>query len=178
VLVRAAVERYPDWWDTATVGPPYQEAELYPLGLLHDLVDQLRLARRQHGGLQLTPKGRALRADPQRLLSELAATLAPQLPAESDPALARLVLDDQPDEIDWSLYGLLAPFNGIIVDERTPTAVTAGGRSLAAAILNARAPTAPEPASANGARLVSERDPNKEILQPHARCRVGLRHGV
>jgi hypothetical protein len=32
VLVRAAAERYPDWWDTATVGPPYQEAELYPLG--------------------------------------------------------------------------------------------------------------------------------------------------
>ena len=80
-----------------------------------------------------------MRADPQRLLSELAATLAPQLPAEFDPAIARLVLDDQPDEIDWSLYGLLALFNGIIVDERTRTAVTAGGRSLAAAILNARA---------------------------------------
>jgi uncharacterized delta-60 repeat protein len=28
------------------------------------------------------------------------------------------------------------------------------------------------------ARLVSERDPNKETLQAHARCRVGLRHGV
>jgi hypothetical protein len=139
VLVRAAVERYPDWWDTATVGPAYQEAELYPLELLHDLVDQLRLARRQRSTLQLTPKGRALRTDPQRLLNELAATLAPELPAEFDPALARLVVDEQPDEIDWSLYGLLAPFNAILVNERTPTAVTSGGRTLAAAILNARA---------------------------------------
>ena len=54
VLVRAAVERYPDWWDTATVGPPYQEAELYPLGLLHDLIDELKLVRRQRSTLQLT----------------------------------------------------------------------------------------------------------------------------
>jgi hypothetical protein len=139
VLVRAAVERYPDWWDTATVGPPYQEAELYPLGLLHDLIDQLKLARRQRSSLQLTPKGRALRTDPQRLLSELAATLAPELPAEFDPALARLLVDDQPDEIDWSVFGLLTPFNGMLVNERIPTAVTPGGRTLAAAILTARA---------------------------------------
>jgi hypothetical protein len=139
LLVHAAVERYPDWWDTATVGPPYQEAELYPLGLLHDLIDQLKLARRQRSTLQLTPKGRALRADPQRLLGELAATLAPELPAELDPALARLVVDNQPDEIDWSLFGLLAPFNGILVNGRNPTAVTSSGRTLAAAILNARA---------------------------------------
>jgi len=139
VLVRAAVERYPDWWDTATVGPPYQEAELYPLCVLHDLIDQLRLARRQRSILQLAPKGRTLRADPQRLLSELAAALGPELPVEFDPVLARLVVDDQRDEIDWSLCGLLAPFNGILVNERTPTAVTSGGRTLAAAILNARA---------------------------------------
>jgi hypothetical protein len=139
VLVRAAVERYPDWWDTATVRPPYQEAELYPLGVLHDLIDELRLARRQRNTLQLTPKGRALHADPQRLLSEVAAMLAPELPAEFDPALARLVVDDQPEEADWSLVSLLAPFNGITVERRSAAAVTPGGRTLAAAILNARA---------------------------------------
>jgi hypothetical protein len=138
-LVRTAVERYPDWWDTATVGPPYQEAELYHLCVLHDLIDQLRLARRQRSILQLTPRGRALWADPQRLLTEVATALAPELPAEFDPALACLVGDDQPDEIDWSFFGLLAPFNGILVNDRTATAVTSGGRTLAAAILNARA---------------------------------------
>jgi hypothetical protein len=138
VLVRAAVERYPDWWDTATVGPPYQEADLYPLGLLHDLIDELRLVRWQRSTLQLTPKGRLLRADPQRLLSEVAATLAPELPVELDLPLAHLVVE-QPDEIDWSLFGLLAPFNGIVVEGRTPTAVTTGGRTLAATVLDARA---------------------------------------
>ena len=139
VLVRAAVERYPDWWDTATVGPPYQEAELYPLGLLHDLIDELKLVRQQRSTLQLTPKGRSLRADPQRLLSEVAATVAPELPVELDLPLARLAVDEQPDEIDWSLLGLLAPFNGIVVEGRTPTAVTTGGRTLAATVLDARA---------------------------------------
>lgn len=139
VLVRAAAERYPDWWDTATVGPPYQEAELYTLGLLHDLIDELKLVRRQRSTLQLTPKGRSLRADPQRLLSEVAATLAPELPNELDLPLARLIVDEQPQEIDWSLFGLLAPFNGIVVEGRTPTAVTTGGRTLTATILDARA---------------------------------------
>jgi len=87
----------------------------------------------------LTPKGRSLRADPQRLLSEVAATLAPELPVELDLPLARLAVDEQPDEIDWSLLGLLAPFNGIVVEGRTPTAVTTGGRTLAATVLDARA---------------------------------------
>jgi hypothetical protein len=135
-LVRAAVDRYPDWWDTATVGPPYQEAELYPLGVLHDLVDQLKLARRQRATLQITPKGRALRAEPQRLLSEVAAAIAQDLPTELDLSLARAVGDDQ-SEIDWPLFGLLTPFNGIVIEHRTPTAMNQGGQTLAAAILNA-----------------------------------------
>jgi hypothetical protein len=138
ILVRAAIERYPNWWN-ASVGPPYQEAELYPLCFLHDLIDALKLARRQRVTLQLTPKGRALRADPQRLLGEVAAALAPELPAELDLPLAQLVSSNQPDEIDWSLLGLLTPFHGITGQHHTPTAVTRGGRNLAAAILNARA---------------------------------------
>lgn len=137
-LVRAAVERYPDWWNSS-VGPPHQEAELYQLCLLHDLTDALKLTRRQRATLQLTPKGRALRTDPPRLLSEIAATLAPELPAELDLPLAQLAIDDKPDEIDWLLHGLLAPFRGITVENYAPTAVTPGGRTLAAAILNARA---------------------------------------
>lgn len=137
-LVRAAVERYPDWWNSS-VGPPYQEAELYQLCVLHDLTDALKLSRRQRLTLQLTPKGRALRSDPQRLLSEVAATLAPELPTELDLPLAQLVTADQPDEIDWPLHRLLTPFHGITVEHHTPTAVTRGGRTLAAAILNARA---------------------------------------
>ena len=137
-LVRAAVERYPDWWNSS-VGPPYQEAELYQLCVLHDLIDALKLARRQRVTLHLTPKGRALRADPQRLLREVAASLAPELPAELDLPLAHLVLDTESDEIDWSLHGLLTPFHGITIEHHTPTAVTRGGRTLATAILNARA---------------------------------------
>ena len=137
-LVRAAVERYPDWWDTATVGPPYQEADLYPVGVLHDLVDQLKLARRQRLTLQLTPKGRALRTDPQNLLGEVATAIASDMTADLDLALARLLVDDR-HEIEWNVFGLLAPFNGIAIEHRTPTAVTRGGRALAAAILNARA---------------------------------------
>jgi hypothetical protein len=137
-LVGAAVERYPDWWDTAAVGPPYQEAELYPLCVLHDLVDALKLARPQRASHQLNPKGRALRADPQRLLGDVAAVTARDLPAEIDLSLARILVDDRP-EIDWSLFGLLTPFNGIAVERRTPTAVTPGGRTLSTAILNAHA---------------------------------------
>lgn len=137
-LVRAAVARYPDWWNSA-VGPPYQEADLYQLCVLHDLTDVLKLARRQRGTLQLTPKGRALRTDPPRLLREVAATLAPELPAELDLTLAQLVIDDQPDEIDWPLHGLLTPFRGITIEGHTPTAITQGGRTLTNAILNARA---------------------------------------
>lgn len=137
-LVRAAVERYPDWWDTRTVGPPHQEAELYPLGVLHDLIEELTLARRQRARLQLRPKGRALHADPQHLLGEVAATLAADIPAELDLALARVLVDAQP-EIDWALLGLLAPFNGIAINHRTPTALSLGGRILTIAILNARA---------------------------------------
>lgn len=137
-LVRTAVDRYPDWWDPATVGPPYQEAELYPLGVLHDLVDQLKLVRRQRLTLQLTPKGRARRTHPPRLLDAVATAIATDMPAELDLALAHILVEDRP-EIGWNVFGLLAPFNGIAIEHRTPTALTPGGRVLAATILNARA---------------------------------------
>ena len=84
-IVRAAVERYPNWWDTPTVGPPYQEAEVYPLGILHDLVDPLSLARRHRGILQLTPKGRQALDDPQTLLTQVADMLGPTCQANWSP---------------------------------------------------------------------------------------------
>lgn len=77
--------------------------------------------------------------DPQWLLSEVAASLAPELPAELDVPLAQRIISDQPDEIEWSLHELLTPFHGITIKNHTPTAVTRGSRTLAAAILNARA---------------------------------------
>jgi hypothetical protein len=139
-LVRSAVERYPDWWDTETVGPPYQEAELYPLCILHDLIDELKLARRQRNTFKLTPRGQTLRTNANRLIADIAATIADQLPADLDPPLADLVLDNEPAPDDWSLYGLLAPFHGIIGGRfRTAEMVTRSGRILAAAILDARA---------------------------------------
>jgi hypothetical protein len=59
-------------------------------------------------------------------------------PARLDVPLARLAVEDRA-EIDWSLVGLLTPFNGIAVERPTPTVATPGGRTLASAILNARA---------------------------------------
>ena len=53
-------------------------------------------------------------------------------------ALARLLIDDRL-EIEWNVLGLLTPFNGIAIENRTPTTATPGGRTLAAAIVNARA---------------------------------------
>jgi hypothetical protein len=138
-IVRAAVERYPNWWDTPTVGPPYQEAEVYPLGILHDLVDNLSLARRHRGILQLTPKGRQALDDPQTLLTQVADMLGPNLPSELDPELARYTLHQPADEISWTLDGILAPFNGTILHDRISTSVSPTGRTLTAAILHARA---------------------------------------
>lgn len=47
VLVHEAVERYPDWWDNDLFGPAHREADVYPLEVLHTLVDELGLARRR-----------------------------------------------------------------------------------------------------------------------------------
>ena len=138
-LVRAAVERYPDWWNSA-VAKPYQEAELYQLCVLHDLIDALKLARRQRVTLQLTRKDEHSVPTHRAYSGKSPPRSRPELPAELDLALAQAVIDDQPDQIDWSLQGLLSPFHGITIEHHTtPTATTRGGRTLAAAILNARA---------------------------------------
>lgn len=139
-LVREAVERYPDWWDTEVVGPPYREAEIYPLEVLHTIIDELKLARRRSGILKLAPHGRALRADPLALLSVIASMIAGVGGSRQlDLALAHLVVGEEPS-IGLPLLHLLGPFQGVVGNWfREPPRVTAGGRTLAAAILHARA---------------------------------------
>ncbi len=139
-LVRDAVVQYPDWWDTTTVGPPYQEAEILPLCTLHDLTRETKLARPHKNSLHLTPRGRALRADPTSLLTLIAETLASDLNAELDVELAQVTLNHDPDAINWPLHDLLGAFNGVTHTRRhaTPT-ITPAGRTIAAAILDARA---------------------------------------
>jgi hypothetical protein len=139
-LVRAAVDRYPDWWDTELFGPPYREAEVYPLEVLHTLVDELKLARPRRGRLKLGPRGRALRTDPPELLSTIASTIASVgASAEFDLVLAHLLTSDE-RAVDFRLLHLLGPFQGVIGGRfRREGRVTVGGRTLAAAILRARA---------------------------------------
>lgn len=140
VLVREAVERYPDWWDEDLLGPPHREADVYPLGVLHTLVDELGLARPRRGILKLGPRGRALRADSVGLLRMIALTIATAgASLQLDRALAHLLADDA-SEVDFRLVHLLGPFHGVMGGRlRREVEVTAGGRTLAAAILRERA---------------------------------------
>lgn len=109
-LVREAVERYPDWWDSELFGPPHREAEIYPLEVLHTLVDELKLARPRRGILKLGPRGRALRADPSALLATIASTIAAGgASRQLDLALAELLARDE-QEVDFRLLHLLGPF--------------------------------------------------------------------
>lgn len=139
-LVREAVERYPDWWDTDLFGPPHREAEIDPLEVLHTLVDELKLARPRRGILKLSPRGRALHADPSALLATIASTIAAVgASRQLDLTLADLLTSDD-REVDFRLLHLLGPFHGVVGGRfRDPAHVTAGGRTLAAAILRARA---------------------------------------
>lgn len=139
-LVREAVERYPDWWDSELFGAPHREAEIYPLEVLHTLIDELKLARPRRGILKLGPRGRALSADPSALLATVASTIASVgASRQLDLALADLLARDERD-VDFRLLDLLGPFQGVIGGRfRRDAQVTAGGLVLAAAILQARA---------------------------------------
>ncbi len=145
-LVREAVERYPDWWDSELVGPPHREAESYPLEVLHTLVDELKLARPRRGILKLGPRGRALHADPSALLATIASTIASGgASRQLDLALAELLARDE-QEVDFRLLHLLGPFRGVIGGRfRKDAQVTAGGRGR-------RAPTGRGTASPDLAR--------------------------
>lgn len=139
-LVREAVERYPDWWDSDLFGPPHREAEIYPLEVLHTLVDELKLARPRRAVLKLGPRGRALHADASALLATIASMIAAVgASRQLDLALAHLLTSDE-REVDFRLVHLLGPFHGVVGGRfREHAHLTAGGRTLAAAILCARA---------------------------------------
>jgi hypothetical protein len=139
-VVRDAIKRYPDWWDSDLFGPPPREADVYQLDVLHALVDELKLARPRRGILKLGPRGRSLRADPSALLSTIASTIATTGgSAQLDLALADLLRSDEHD-LDFPLLHLLGPFYGIIGGRfRREAEATSGGRTFAAAILRARA---------------------------------------
>ena len=139
-LVREAVERYSDWWDSDLFGSLNREAEVYPLEVLHTLVLELKLARPRGGVLKLGPRGRTLRADPPALLSTIAATIAVGGGStQLDLALADLLSGNE-EEFDFRLLNLLGPFYGITGGRfRREAEFTPGGRTLAAAILTARA---------------------------------------
>jgi hypothetical protein len=66
-LVRASVERFPDWWDGELHGPPHREEDVFSLCEVHQLARRLRLLRRRGRRLLLTRRGEQLREDPQAL---------------------------------------------------------------------------------------------------------------
>lgn len=74
-LVRAAVERFPDWWDAELFGPPHREGEVFSLCEVHELARRMRLLRRRGRKLVLTTRGKALRGDRAALLHACAPDL-------------------------------------------------------------------------------------------------------
>ena len=75
-LVREAAAHF-GWWDDSLVGPPYWEDDVVPLRCIHDLAGRLKALRRRGQGLTLSPRGRALLADPDTLWRAAAQHLLP-----------------------------------------------------------------------------------------------------
>jgi len=75
VVVRDAVERWPDWWNARLFGPPHREADVRLLEELHAGLRRLRLVRRRGHTLHATARGRELAGDPVSLLGVLAGDL-------------------------------------------------------------------------------------------------------
>jgi hypothetical protein len=142
-IVREAVERYPGWWHSELHGPPNRELDVRPLEQLHDLARELKLVRRHRRTLRLSRRGRELRTEPQALLRLVGDELTAAGSFGSDVGLALSLSEAEPGEVpvlvaaelDW----LLAPFAGLSgwIWERAD--LTKGGRTLALAILRARA---------------------------------------
>jgi hypothetical protein len=74
-LVRAAAERWPEWWRGEKYGPPSGESQIRPLGELHQLLRRLRVVRRTGRRIAITARGRRLRDDPAALLEAFACEL-------------------------------------------------------------------------------------------------------
>jgi hypothetical protein len=150
--VRAAVERYPDWWLTELVGPPRREADVTSLETLHSLALAMKLARRRGRTLNLTPRGRALRDDPAQLfrlvVRELASAGEMFPPSFLDVGLAMLLTQTEattepdilaPVLLVMGFNRLLSPFAGVSGSALDVVKLTPAGRTLALGILRARA---------------------------------------
>jgi hypothetical protein len=74
-LVRAAAERFPDWWNAELHGSPHREDDVYSLCEVHKLAWRLRLLRRSSRKLFLTRQGERLRLDPGGLFHRCASRL-------------------------------------------------------------------------------------------------------
>ena len=74
-LVRAAAERFPDWWNAELHGSPHREDDVYSLCEVHKLARRLRLLRRSGRKLFLTRQGERLRLDPAGLFHLCASRL-------------------------------------------------------------------------------------------------------
>jgi hypothetical protein len=74
-VVREAVERRPEWWDTELHGAPYREAEVRVLEELHAGLRRLGFLRRRSRRLVTTVRGRQALAEPEALLTVLAGDL-------------------------------------------------------------------------------------------------------
>lgn len=66
------------WSDATFFGPPHCEDELVPLRLTHDLAQRMKALRRRGKAIYLSPKGRALLADPGAMWCAAAAQLLPR----------------------------------------------------------------------------------------------------
>jgi hypothetical protein len=146
-IVREAVERYPGWWHPELFGPPQRELEVRPLEQLHDLAFALKLVRKYRRTLRLSRLGRELRAEPRALLRLVANVLAEAASFGTDVVLAALLAEadgangdgEVPVLLGAQVDALLAPLAGLtgLIWERA--SLSEGGRTLALAILRARA---------------------------------------
>jgi len=100
-LVHAAVERFPNWWNSELFAPPPREAELGALCEVHDLARRMRLLRRTGRRLVLTASGGALRSYHRGLFEAVARNvLAEEGFAAAVQELAAAILLRE-GEIDW-----------------------------------------------------------------------------
>ncbi|MBD0281761.1 MAG: hypothetical protein ICV69_06155 [Thermoleophilaceae bacterium] len=76
-LVRAAVERFPEWWWGGSRGPPRSEGDVASLCETHALPRRMRALRRRGRRLLLTRRGEELRGDCAALLRACAPHLIP-----------------------------------------------------------------------------------------------------
>jgi len=146
-IVREGVERYPVWWHDEFLGLPQREMDVRPLEHLHDLALALKLVRRQRQALRLSRLGHELRAQPQALLRLVAEEMAAAGGFGTDVSLALLLTEtsrpadavEAPVLIAMEVDSLLAPFAGLSGWIWRGASLTEGGRTLAVAILRARA---------------------------------------